>query len=110
MSLNSKKFISASEKIAFDEKHRKTIQFNISRYDAAVSKGMARYENVEKAKSHAAAVKRDVLNNWAKYLTEFEENCIANGSEVLWAENSEEATNFIIKILQENNAKLLVKS
>ena len=110
MSLNSKKFISASEKIAFDEKHRKTIQFNISRYDAAVSKGMARYENVEKAKTHAAAVKRDVLNNWAKYLTEFEEKCISNGSEVLWAENSEEATNFIIKILQENNAKLLVKS
>ncbi len=110
MSLNSKKFISASEKIAFDEKHRKTIQFNISRYDAAVSKGMARYENVEKAKTHAAAVKRNVLNNWAKYLTEFEEKCISNGSEVLWVENSEEATNLIIKILQENNAKLLVKS
>ncbi len=107
---NSQQFSKASKKIAFDVQHRKTIQFNIARYDAAVEKGMARYNDVELAKQNAAAIKRDVLANWEKYLIEFEKNCITNGSEVLWAADTNEATNFIKTILAENNARLLVKS
>ncbi|HRZ96491.1 MAG TPA: LutB/LldF family L-lactate oxidation iron-sulfur protein [Paludibacter sp.] len=110
MSSNSRNFSKAAEKISFDEKHRKTIQFNISRYDTAVSKGMARYKNVELAKDHAAAIKRDVLNNWGKYLIQFEENISSRGVEVLWATDAKEATLLIENILKENNAKLLVKS
>jgi L-lactate dehydrogenase complex protein LldF len=103
-------FSKASKKIAFDVNHRKTIKFNIARYDAAVEKGMARYENVELAKQNAAAIKRDVLANWDKYLLEFEQNCTANGVEVLWAADTTEATDFIKEILAQNNARLLVKS
>lgn len=106
----SQQFSKASKKIAFDVNHRKTIKFNIARYDAAVEKGMARYENVELAKQNAAAIKRDVLANWDKYLLEFEQNCTANGAEVLWAADSVEATDFIKDILAQNNARLLVKS
>lgn len=103
-------FSKASKKIAFDVNHRKTIKFNIARYDAAVEKGMARYENVELAKQNAAAIKRDVLANWDKYLLEFEQNCTANGAEVLWAADTTEATDFIKEILAQNKARLLVKS
>ena len=106
----SQQFSKASKKIAFDVNHRKTIKFNIARYDAAVEKGMARYENVELAKQNAAAIKRDVLANWDKYLLEFEQNCTANGAEVHWAADSAEATDFIKDILAQNNARLLVKS
>ena len=66
------KFTHDADAIAFDVKHRNTIKFNISRYDVAVSKGMARYNNVELAKSQAATIKRDVLQNWGKYLIQFE--------------------------------------
>lgn len=104
------KFIHDSEKIAFDDKHRKTIQFNIGRYDVAVEKGMARYKNVSLAKVSAAAIKRDVLQNWEKYLLEFEKNITARGVEVLWAEDTAEATEHITRLLNENEAKLLVKS
>lgn len=107
---DSRQFSKASKKIAFDLAHRKTIQFNISRYDAAVEKGMARYRDVALAKQNAAAIKRDVLANWERYLLEFEKNSIANGAEVLWATDTEEATGFIKNILAENNARLLVKS
>lgn len=103
-------FVKASEEIAFDLKHRNTIDFNISRYDAAVEKGMARYKNVDLAKDKAAAVKREVLRNWADYLIQFEENITANGAKVLWAKDAEEANQYIISIIRENNAKLLVKS
>jgi L-lactate dehydrogenase complex protein LldF len=104
------KFTHDANAIAFDEKHRNTIKFNISRYDAAVSKGMARYNDVEAAKNQAATIKRDVLQNWGKYLLEFEEKITARGVEVLWAKDTAEATSFIEQILKENNAKLLVKS
>ena len=107
---NSNKFTHDANAIAFDEKHRNTIKFNISRYDAAVSKGMARYNDVEEAKTQAAAIKRDVLQNWGKYLLEFEEKITARGVEVLWAKDTAEATSYIEQILKENNAKLLVKS
>ncbi len=107
---NNHNFKIAAEKIASDERHRKTIQFNISRYDAAVSKGMARYKNVELAKHEAAAIKRNVLQNWDNYLIEFEEKISARGVEVLWANDAEEATAYIKQILTENEARLLVKS
>jgi len=103
-------FIKASNEIAFDENHRKTIDFNIGKYDVAVKAGMSRYKNLKLAKDRAAAIKRDVLNNWGRYLIEFEENCRANGSEILWAKDDTEANKHIIRIIQENNATLLVKS
>ena len=104
------KFTYDAEAIAFDLKHRNTIKFNISRYDAAVEKGMARYNNVEAAKSQAAAIKRDVLRHWDEYLIQFEEKITSRGVEVLWAKDSDEATGFIEQILRENDARLLVKS
>ncbi len=108
--MKAKDFIKASENIAFDENHRKTIDFNIARYDKAVQIGMARYQNVELAKTKAAAIKRDVLQNWGKYLLEFEKNITANGAEVLWAKDDVEANAQIVNILKENKATLLVKS
>src|SRR5450830_105355 len=106
----AQKFTHDAEAIAFDVKHRNTIQFNISRYDEAVSKGMARYKNVEAAKSQAAAIKRDVLQNWGNYLVQFESTISSHGVQVLWAYDSAEATKLIEQILTENEARLLVKS
>lgn len=110
MTLQSRKFAADAAKIAFDTKHRNTIKFNISRYNAAFARGLARYRDVEKAKTGAAAIKREVLKNWDHYLLEFEKNIKANGAEVLWAENANDATEYIRKILTENEARLLVKS
>jgi len=104
------KFTHDANAIAFDERHRNTIKFNISHYNAAVSRGMARYNNLEKAKIEAAAIKRDVLENWGDYLLQFEKNIKAHGVEVLWANDAAEATSYIESILKENDAKLLVKS
>jgi len=104
------KFTLDAEAIAFDLKHRNTIKFNISRYDVAVSKGMARYNNVEAAKNEAAALKRDVLVNWDKYLLQFESTISSRGVQVLWAKDATEATCFIENILLENKVHLLVKS
>ena len=65
-------------KIAFDKKHRKTINFNISRYDEAVSRGKLRYKNLELAKQRASHVKDKVIANLTNYLEEFERNALKN--------------------------------
>ena len=104
------KFNKAADAIAFDEKHRNTIKFNISRYDAAVTKGMARYKNVLLAKQQAARIKRQVLSNWDFYLEQFEKNISSRGVTVLWATDTAEATGYIQEIIAANQARLLVKS
>ena len=97
-------------KIAFDKKHRKTINFNISRYNDSVSKGKLRYKNLELAKQRASYTKDKVVANLANYLEEFEKNAKKNNISLIWARNSKEAVVEIIKVLEENNAHLLVKS
>ena len=97
-------------KIAFDKKHRKTINFNISRYEEAVSRGKLRYQNLDLAKQRASHIKDKVVANLATYLEEFEKNALKNNIQIIWARNSNEAVNEIIKVLKENDARVIVKS
>lgn len=69
-------FIRDSEIKAFDKKHRKTLNFNISRYDTAVIKGKLQYQNLVLARERAAHIKHRVINDLDKYLVEFEANFI----------------------------------
>jgi L-lactate dehydrogenase complex protein LldF len=102
-------FLKDSE-IAFDKKHRRTINFNISRYNEAVRRGKLRYRNIDLAKERASYIKSKVVANLPGYLEEFEKNALRNGIQVVWARNSDEAVSGILNILKENQARLLVKS
>lgn len=110
MSVQKDIFIKKSEDIAFDLKHRSTIKFNMSKYDAAVDKGMKRYSNLELAKSRAAYIKSLAINNLHDYLLQFEKNITINGASVIWAEDTNQAIEAVQKIMIENNSKTVVKS
>jgi L-lactate dehydrogenase complex protein LldF len=110
MSQEKKQFIKDSENIAFDKRHRATIKFNISKYDAAVDRGRKRYSKLDLAKDRASFIKSEAINNLPQYLLEFEKNSQANGAEVIWAEDANEAIQSVQQILKENKARLLVKS
>lgn len=110
MSVQKDIFIEKSEQIAFDLKHRATIKFNISKYDAAVDKGRSRYADLELAKSRGSYFKSQAVNNLYDYLLLFEKNVTANGASVVWAEDTDEAIEAVKKILIENQAKTVVKS
>ncbi len=97
-------------KIAFDKEHRKTLNFNISKYDEAVAAGKLRYRNMDLAKQRASFIKGKVVSKLAAYLEEFEENAQKNDIEVIWARDSKEAIEEINKVLAVCQAKLLVKS
>jgi L-lactate dehydrogenase complex protein LldF len=110
MSEQKKIFLEKSEEVAFDLKHRATIKFNMAKYDAAVDLSHKRYSNLELAKSRASSIKSEAINHLYDYLLQFEKNITANGAEVIWAENEEEAIQAIQKILLDNHAKTVVKS
>jgi L-lactate dehydrogenase complex protein LldF len=103
------KFLKDSKNKSFDPKHRKTLAFNINRYDNAVKQGALNYANLEIARDRAAWIKRSALNRWSELLIEFEENAINNGAEVRWATDAEEAMQHVKSIFEKHNIKLVVK-
>lgn len=110
MSSTLKKFLADSYRVANDLKHRSTIKFNMSRYDAAVKNGMSRYKDIEKSKERVAFVKREALGDLEIQLLTFEKNIVARGAEVLWATNSASACHYLQQILNKHSAELIVKS
>ena len=103
-------FIKASKEKAWDLNHRKTLQFNIGRYNSAVANGKKRYNELDAAKSYVASLKRKTLSEWDKYLLQFETKAKENGIHVLWAKDKDEALAHIHSILETKEAKLLMKS
>ncbi len=103
-------FLNEAEKVAFNIQHRKTINFNISKYDTAVEKGKTQYSNLELAKQRASYIKSKTINNLDKYLLQFEENFTKRGGKVIWAKDEKQAINKVLSILQSINAKSIVKS
>lgn len=107
----SKIFKKEANSKGFDIDHRKTINFNISKYDAAVSKGQKNlYHKLDLAKTRAGFLKYKVVNELDKYLIEFESNLLKNGGRIIWAQNASEAFVEIIKIVKRHNLKTAVKS
>ncbi len=110
MSQQKEQFLKDSERIAFDEKHRNTINFNISRYDKAVATGKKQYMDLDLAKDRAARIKRNVVNGMESYLKEFEFNFQKNGGKLVWAIDDREAIDAVLEIVKKHDVKKLVKS
>jgi L-lactate dehydrogenase complex protein LldF len=110
MGSTADEFIAASEDKAFDFDHRRIINYNIGKYDAAVDNGLSRMVNLENAKRKGHAIKWKVMENLDKYLPEFEANFQKNGGKVIWANDAAEANREILNILQKAGVKTVVKS
>ncbi|TZF82099.1 iron-sulfur cluster-binding protein [Pedobacter sp. BS3] len=103
-------FLLASDTKAFDPDHRRIINFNIGRYNAAVERGLSRLTNLEHAKRKAHTIKWRVMENLDKLLPEFESNFQRKGGKVIWANDAEEAQREILNIIQRTGAKTVIKS
>ena len=110
MSDSYTKFVTDSEKTAFDKVHRAILAYNISRYDAAVVKGKEQYCNLELAKNRAAHIKNKVITDMPKYLVDFEAAFQSRGGKVIWAQDGAEAVSEVLKIIKKQQAKHIVKS
>jgi L-lactate dehydrogenase complex protein LldF len=104
------KFLKDSEKKAFDLEHRNKVNYNISKYNAAVIKGKEQFSDLELARDRAYTIKHKVINNLEKYLIEFASNFEKRGGKIIWAVDKEEATKEILAVIKKAGAKLVVKS
>lgn len=110
MSQHSEEFAVAAEKKAFDLDHRRIINYNMGKYETAVTRGLSRFNNLENSKRRAHTIKWKTMENLDKYLLEFEQNFTRRGGKVIWANNAEEANREIIEILKRRNTRTVVKS
>ncbi|MFK7905614.1 MAG: LUD domain-containing protein [Chitinophagales bacterium] len=110
MSKNLNSFQEAAEKKAFDLKHRKTIRFNMGKYEASVEKGKSQYAHLEAARKWAKNTKWEALENLAANLQQFERQFTKRGGKVIWAETTEDALSAIEDIVKAKSAKMVVKS
>lgn len=104
------KFLKESTSKSFDLDHREVIRSNIDKYEAAFEKGQAAFLDLENSKTKANLVKWKAIENLDRYLLDFETNFIARGGKVIWANDAEEARQEILKIIQQNQARSVVKS
>ncbi|WP_158825553.1 LutB/LldF family L-lactate oxidation iron-sulfur protein [Mucilaginibacter lacusdianchii] len=110
MGSTAEKFIADSEEKAFDQDHRRIINFNMGRYHASAAKGIDRLTNLETAKRKAHVIKWRVMENLDKFLPEFEANFQRRGGKVIWANDVEEAQQEILSIIHRAGARRVVKS
>ena len=95
---------------ALDLSHRQKINFNIGKYNAVVPKGKAQFEDLERVRAIAKNKKWEAVEHLDLYLTQFETQITKRGAKVFWAEDSEQALNFIGEICAEKQCKSIVKS
>ena len=110
MSQTSETFLAKSAIKAADLEHRRKINFNIGRYNAAVPQGKEQFENIHLARERAKNVKWRAIETLDQQLEEFELNFSKRGGKVIWAENAAQAIAEILKICEAKNCKTLVKS
>ena len=110
MSQQSEIFIAKTTVKAADLEHRRKINFNIGKYNASVPKGKEQFADVHLARERAKNIKWRAIETLDQQLEEFELNFTKRGGKVIWAENSDQAIEEILKICVAKNCKSVVKS
>lgn len=103
-------FIAKSTVKAADKEHRRKINFNIGRYNAAVPRGKEQFADVHLARERAKNIKWKAIETLDKQLETFEATIIRRGAKVIWAEDAQQALDAIQQICTSANCKTLVKS
>ncbi len=110
MSEHASSFIAKSTIKSADLDHRKKINFNIGKYNAAVPVGKQQFADVTTARERAKNIKWRAIETLDKQLEEFEANITKRGAKVIWAENAQQVLIEILQICKAKNCRSIVKS
>lgn len=103
-------FMAKSTIKAADLEHRRKVNFNINKYNAAVPLGKKQFDNVELARERAKNIKWRAIESLDSYLEAFEKKLTERGGKVIWADDAQQALEEIGKICKAHNCKTVVKS
>lgn len=110
MSEASKYFLAKSTVKAADKEHRRKINFNIGKYNAAVPLGKQQFVNEQLIREKAKNIKWKAIETLDKQLEKFEAIITKRGAKVIWAEDELQALDAIKTICEEKKCKMIVKS
>lgn len=106
----AEKFLKDSAEKSFDQNHREIIHNNIDKYNNAFEHAKDKFFDLENSKKKANIIKWKAIEHVDRYLLDFESNFTKRGGKVIWANDAKEALDEIEKIIEEHEAKLVVKS
>lgn len=110
MSEHSDIFNAKSTVKAADLDHRRTINFNIGKYNAAVPGGKQQFADLGAAREKAKNLKWRAIESLDTSLENFETAFTKRGGKVIWAEDAAQALEEIRKICVAKNCRSIVKS
>ena len=110
MSEHSSTFMAKSTIKAADLEHRRKVNFNIGKYNAAVPLGKKQFTDVHLARERAKNIKWKAIEKLDQYLEQFETILTKRGGKVIWAEDGKQAVEEVLKIARAKNCKTIVKS
>jgi len=110
MSEHSSTFMAKSTIKAADLEHRRKVNFNIGKYNAAVPLGKKQFTDVHLARERAKNIKWKAIERLDEYLEQFETILTKRGGKVIWAEDGKQAVEEVLKIARAKNCKTIVKS
>ena len=103
-------FTESARRYTADLDHRHLIQKALSGYYVKRDENKNRFQSWSGARNAAAEIKWDAVNHLDRYLEEFVSKIEARGAKVFWAENAEEARDYVIQLARQNNVRSIVKS
>lgn len=110
MTQTAASFIAKSTIKAADLEHRRKINFNIGRYNTVVPQGKQQFSELHLARERAKNLKWRAIETLDQQLEQFELEFTRRGGKVIWAEDTRQAQQEILKICRSKNCRTVVKS
>ncbi|HEY1791153.1 MAG TPA: LutB/LldF family L-lactate oxidation iron-sulfur protein, partial [Verrucomicrobiae bacterium] len=110
MKTHASEFYDSARRYTADLGHRHLIQKALSGYYVKRDENKNRFQNWSGARDAAAEIKWEAVNHLDRYLEEFASKLEARGAKVFWAENAQEARDYIVRVARQNNVRSIIKS
>ena len=93
-----------------DLRHRKIIRTALTNYEIVRDKRKGAFQSWESARQAAAETKWEAVNHLDKYLVELVSKLEARGTKVHWASTGAQASEIILQIVRDKQARSVIKS
>ena len=110
MKTHATEFTESARRYTADLDHRHWIQKALSGYYVKRDENKNRFQSWSGARDAASEIKWEAINHLDRYLEEFVSKIEARGVKVFWAENGQEARDYIVKVARQNNVRSIIKS
>jgi L-lactate dehydrogenase complex protein LldF len=110
MKTHASEFQESARRYTADLDHRHFIQKALSGYYVKRDESKNHFQSWSGAREAASEIKWEAINHLDRYLEEFVSKIEARGVKVFWAENGDEARDYIVRVARQNNVRSIIKS